>query len=354
MLQKLSWVIKPKKLSEVFMKINAKMVRFLIILFVGVIFRSPSFAEERQRLLVAIEGGGAVQLDSQTGAILNRSLTGSNAFGALYNRDGSRAFVTDKAAGQLVEIDPITGEILETLEVGKEPHQPALTSWGLMLIPLNGEGTIAIVDVSSELTLLDKVSVGNGSKPHIVSLSPDEQHLYVTVQGMDSRVIAFDVTEEGLEMAKEFRDNIVPRVLSATNFGAFFTAHHSTGLHFADLETGSVKTVFMDEFGSSSPAAKQIEGVASSEDGDIVLYTHEGRQTLVSLRVNGDGEYDLDREFSLAANPYWVTLDPSDETAFVSIPGLGVVEAYDLTSSSSEPLWTTKVGGKPKRMALSQ
>ncbi len=336
------------------MKINVKSVQFLLMVLIGIGSLSVAFAKSEKQLLVAIEGGGAVQLDSQTGVIKNRSTTGENAFGALYNVDGHRAFVTDKASGQLVEINPQTGIVLETLEVGKEPHQPALTSWGLMFIPLNGESAIAIVDTNSELTLLDKVSVGNGSKPHIVSLSPDEGYLYVTVQGVDPRVIAYEVTEDGLKVTKEFRDNIVPRVLSATDFGAFYTAHHSTGLHFADLETGEVETVFMDEFGSASSAAKQIEGVASSEDGELVLYTHEGRQTLVSLRANGEGEYDLDCEFSLLDNPYWVTLDPSTDIAFVSIPSLGLVEAYDLVSCSSEPLWTTKVGGKPKRMDLSQ
>ncbi len=303
-------------------------------------------------LLVAIEAGGAFQLDAKTGQIENTYASGSDAFGAIYATDG-RAFVTDKAAGTLVELDSASNAIISSIVVGTSPQQPALTASGRIFIPMSGEASIAVVDTAGSLRLLRKIDTGLGTKPHIVSLSPDQKTLWATVQGRDPKVIAISVSSNGEQVAKEFRYDLVPRVLFATNEGAFFTAHHSTGLHFANLATGVASTIYMDVNGTASEPRKQIEGVAANNDGSLLALTHEGRKAVVTLRRTGDGSYERNCDISpLPAKPYWVSLDSAGEVAFVSIPDAGLVQALDIRSCSLSPLWSSSLGGKAKRMSV--
>lgn len=316
----------------------------LAALFMMSLAQSGDPTLKSRRLLVALEGGGAVTLDPRDGKVLATHATGSDAFGAAYSFDGRRAFVTDKQAGALVEIGG------ERLEVGRGAQQPAVASDGRIYIALSGEAAVAVVQGRS---VVRRIDTGKGTKPHIVSLSPDGRWLWATVQGSDPKVIAIEITPEGEKAAREFRHDLVPRVISAANDGAWFTAHHSTGLHFASLADGKVTTPYLDENGPHSEARKQIEGVAASPDGRRIALTHEGRRALVILEFAEGKARKVAEAVPLADNPYWVTLDPSLEVAYVSIPARGIVEAYSLRSAAAQFLWRAEVGGKAKRMAVS-
>ncbi len=308
---------------------------------------------QAEKVLVALEGGGAVMVAADTGRVVQSYATGPNAFGAVFSPDGRRAFVTDKDAGTLVEVDPATNRSLASLQVGQKPQQLAIAPDGRAFIPLSGEAAIAVVDTRGALAVLRKISTGAGSKPHIVSLSPDGKTLWATVQGTDPRIVSIALTASGEEAPRGYRYDLVPRVLAATNAGAFFTAHHSTGLHFASLADGTVTTPYMDVPGSFSEARKQIEGVSVSEDGRLAAITHEGRKAMIALWLDGANRPFYRRTFHLSAVPYWVTLDPAEEVAYVSLPGSGEVQALDLYGPSTRtPLWTARTGGKPKRMAF--
>ncbi|MBA3462783.1 MAG: hypothetical protein H0T46_22695 [Deltaproteobacteria bacterium] len=99
--------------------------------------------------------------------------------------------MTDKNTGMLSEIDRTTGGVLSSIHVGATPQQPAITSGNRLYIPLSGAAGIAVVEAGSTkgatMSLVRTIPAGTGSKPHIVSLSPDQKTLYVTVQGMDPR-----------------------------------------------------------------------------------------------------------------------------------------------------------------------
>jgi hypothetical protein len=326
---------------------------------------------ESELLLVALEGvadssgqlsgGELVAIDPYTGEILARYQTGPNPFGAVFAPDGLRAYVTDKQAGTLSELDLIYGDVLASVPVGVNPQQPVLAPDGKIYIALSGDQGIAVVDTSGGgLTVLPKIETGAGTKPHIVALSPDATTLWSTIQGVDPRVLAVELAT-GTQ--KNYRYDLVPRVIHASHDGAWFTGHHSTGLHFANLADGKSSTPYMDRFGESSEARKQIEGVDTDENGNLIALTHEGRRALVVLARANDGAIEKIRDISgLDAPPYWTSLDRSGQVVYVSIPAKrgddgvvrgGVVQAWNLTRCSRWPMWTAYTGGAPKRMALS-
>jgi hypothetical protein len=205
------------------------------------------------------------------------------------------------------------------------------------------------------MTLARTIPAGTGSKPHIVSMSPDQKTLWVTVQGIDPRVMSIELTAGGEGTIKDYRYDAVPRVIDAANGSAYFTVHHSTGIHKVDLASGVVSTPYMDTFGAASEARKQIEGAATSADGKLVALTHEGRKALVVFAMTADGKAERVLDVAtLSASPYWTSLDPNGEVAYVSIPGSGTVQAYGIGEGCSAPLWTANVGGKVKRMSVRQ
>ena len=314
-------------------------------------------APSADELLIAIEDGGAATVNAKTGAARKKFTTGPNAFGALYSRDGLRAFITDKNAGTLSEIDRTTGAVLSSINVGATPQQPAITSSGRIYIPLSTGNGIAVVEAGTTkgaaMTLARTIPAGAGSKPHIVAMSPDQKTLWVTVQGTDPRVMSIELTSTGEGAVKDYRYDIVPRVVDAANNGAFFTGHHSTGMHKVDLATGALSTPYMDEFGTASEARKQVEGAATTADGKLVSLTHEGRKALVVFAMQGSTAQKVLDVDNLSAPPYWTSLDPNGQVAYVSIPGSGTVQAYGIGDGcGSAPLWTATVGGKVKRMAV--
>jgi DNA-binding beta-propeller fold protein YncE len=300
------------------------------------------------RLLVALEGGGVVSLDPATGAIQNRYATGPDSFGAAFDESGERAFVTDKTAGTFVEIDPQSDQVVSTLSIGSTPQQLAIAH-GRAYVTLSGEASIAVVDIASTPNVLRKIDIGDGTKPHTLSISPDQKTLFATVQGKDPKIVSIPLTDSGEGAVQEYRYDIVPRVVAASNEGAFFTGHHSTGFHKVGVD-GKLSTPYMDVPGEDSEARKQIEGAWSNADGSLVGLTHEGRKALVVLSFDSAGKAKKVRDINLSNVPYWVTLDPSERVAYVSIPGASTVEAYDLTSCAKKPMWTRDVGGKAKRM----
>lgn len=308
---------------------------------------------ELATLFVALEDGGVVSLDASTGDILHHYATGPNSFGVAVTADGSRAFATDKNEGTLVEIDPASSQVIGSIEVGTTPQQPVLAPGGRIYISLSGEAAIAVVDVSAEMTLLKKIDTGAGTKPHVLSLSPDGKTLWATVQGKDPKVMSFALTASVESAPIEYRYDLVPRVVAASNTGAYFTAHHSTGFHHVNLADGNVSTPYIDQNGEFSEPRKQIEGAATLADDSLLGLTHEGRMALVLLTPGPEGLDVLADIGPLSSNPYWVTFDAAGRTAFVSIPGSAAVEAYDV-SCPAEPIWRADVGGKAKRMIVSE
>jgi YVTN family beta-propeller protein len=304
---------------------------------------NPVLADER--LLVAIEGGNVIQLNAKTGAVINQFATGQDAFGVVYSPDGRRAFATDKTAGTLSVLNTATGAVEIQIQLGSLPQQPALSADGRLFIPMSGEGAVLEVESGAAPRILSKIELGRGSKPHIVAISPDKKTVWSTVQGIDPKVVSIDIASNSA--VKEYRYDLVPRVIAAFNSGAYFTAHHSTGLHKVDLATGAVTTPFMDQFGSSSEARKQIEGIATSADGNVFAITHEGRKALIAMEQDENEKCEI---LNLAAKPYWVTLSRNGEVAYVSIPDAGLVQAYNIDDCSQKPLWTARVNGKAKRM----
>ena len=300
-------------------------------------------------LLVALENGGVVSLDPESGALLHSYATGPNSFGAAFSDDGARAFVTDKDAGTFVEIDPASNAVKTTLAIGSTPQQLAVVG-NRAYVALSGEAAIAVINVSAAPQLLRKIPMGAGSKPHTLSASPDGTKLWVAVQGTDPRVVAIPLTASGEGQATDYRYDLFPRVIAASNKSAFFTAHHSTGFHTIGAD-GKGATPFLDEPGTLSEARKQIEGAWTNADGSLAGLTHEGKKALTVLRFDSAGKPTIVRDIkNLVDVPYWVTVDPSERVAYVSIPGAGQVQAWNLTACTRKPIWTANVGGKAKRM----
>jgi YVTN family beta-propeller protein len=92
---------------------------------------------------------------------------------------GPEVWITEAAAGAASRIDPRTGKVRETVEVGDEPLAVAFDERGSFWVSNHGSGTIQRIDPDDESLVGDEIEVG----PNPRGLAIAEGHVWVAVSG---------------------------------------------------------------------------------------------------------------------------------------------------------------------------
>ena len=308
-------------------------------------------------------------LKAASGEIVSRAEVGTNTFGTVFY--GNRQFATDTDSSTLKEIDVNTGEVIGALEfsvtdpkdpaktIKLEPHQPDVGPDGKLYVPLfNAEygHRIAIVDTKGGLQQVGEIDLGPGRQPHILSTSPDGTTLYGTVQNAQPAIVQFDLTSPEMKMTVAPVPS-VPRVIAATNVGAFFTAFGVEGVLFMPKGKTTTELVHKDPlaFNPKNNPYKLFEGIATNEDGSLLAATRDdGSNRVLILRRNAAGSYDA-KIHTLDSKPYYIRLN--GDLAYVTMQETGKVIALDTRIDPDEYpgdvlAWdTTLVEGRPAKRA---
>jgi YVTN family beta-propeller protein len=134
-------------------------------------------AEAAGRVVTANIGSGtATIVDPATGSVVHVE-TGAGAEGLAIHPDGLRAFVTNRSAGTLVEVDLATGAVTRSMEVGDFPIRVKVRPGGNELLISNSRGNevVAVDPVSWEVVRRLPV----GSAPIGILITPDDEVAYV-------------------------------------------------------------------------------------------------------------------------------------------------------------------------------
>lgn len=134
-------------------------------------------AEAAGRVVTANIGSGtATIVDPASGSVVHVE-TGAGSEGLAVHPDGLRAFVTNRSAGTLVELDLATGTITRSMEVGEFPIRVKVRPGGDELLISNSRGNevVAVDPVSWEVVRRLPV----GSAPIGILITPDDKVAYV-------------------------------------------------------------------------------------------------------------------------------------------------------------------------------
>ncbi|MCC7541469.1 MAG: bifunctional YncE family protein/alkaline phosphatase family protein [Deltaproteobacteria bacterium] len=115
---------------------------------------------------------------------------------------GERVYVTGWASAAVYVIDPGSGTVLDTIDVGKNPEGLALSPDGTHLAVAASDGdSIAILDTTTRTTVVTIPIVGEtaprGSSPAEVAWSADGSRLFAACAG-DNAIDVFDLADGGV------------------------------------------------------------------------------------------------------------------------------------------------------------
>lgn len=158
-----------------------------------------------------------------------------------YDADRKQVLALDVEGGALVTLDPVSLDILSTIQVGKRPALMVVDHSGRAFITLRDEAAIAIVENGQ----VSKLTVG--ADPYGIALSPDHLSALV-VAGGSNRLVAFD-TET---LREQYRVPLPPMARAVATDGKIATVAHAAG--------GNVSVVDLAEAREANRGERNIAG----------------------------------------------------------------------------------------------
>ena len=223
-------------------------------------------------------------------------------------------------------IDLQTDETLAEIEVGRYPRGIAVTSEGsTAYVAVTGSTDIAVIDlsaVSSGGTLngaageFDGLSYlqGVGAAPRHLILSPDDEVLYVSLNGEDA-VVAIDV-DTGLELMR-VRTGTKPRSMDISDDG--------TALYVVNYESNTMTKLRTRDFTELQRLATAHHPIGITYDSfndEVWVSAYSGVIHVYAERASdeppctpADCEADTNTAESAAVDPESTTAEPESEPA---------------------------------------
>ena len=326
--------------------------------------RSPS---PRSRVYVSDETGGTVvAIDPVSGQILHRIAVGKRPRGIRISRDGTRLFVAlsgspiagpgvdesklpppDRTADGIGVIDLATHKVVRTYSSGQDPEAFDISPDGKTLFVSNEDAAqMSALDLASG-NVLARVQVGG--EPEGVAVRPDGREVYVSCEA-DNEVVAVDTTT--FKAVARMKVGPRPRaiVFSADGSTAFVTIENGAAVDVIDTRQHAKSGTIEIPRTEGTPTAPRPMGAVLSPDG---------RQLFVSLgRARSIAAIDVvDRKAvrsieDVGMRPWGIGLSSDGRKGFTANGGSGDVSVIDIASGKVEK--RIAVGGSPWGIALTR
>jgi YVTN family beta-propeller protein/VCBS repeat-containing protein len=141
--------------------------------------RDMAFNDDGSRLYVSETGTGTISIidtstNTRIGGIVQPEVTGELTV------IGDRLYITDVLTDTVAVLDPTTGAVIDTIDVGRNPTEIALSPDRTKMYVTNlVDGTISVIDLSTATPTVTSIFVG--LHPISTAVSPDGGRLYVTL-----------------------------------------------------------------------------------------------------------------------------------------------------------------------------
>ncbi len=227
--------------------------------------------------------------------------------GAVDDRRGGVLLVTNKSENTLSLIDAETGEELERIATGPNPHEVAVTPDGRLAFVANyGSNSLTIVDLAKRVSL-SSVDLGEHSRPHGIAVSKNGRSVWVTTEG-SQHLVEVDVERRSVRRAIKTGQRVTHMVALVEGQGKAYTANIGSGnVTVIDLARGQV----IKQVATGAGA----EGIAVTPDDRFVLVTNREAGTLSVIDAVRD---EVVHSLQVGGFPIRVEVAPDGERALVS------------------------------------
>lgn len=280
--------------------------------------------------------------------------------------DGGTVLVADKTDDVVFFVDAQTYAVEDTVAVGRGPHEvaahPNLNR--AYVANYEGEGTLSILDLDTR-TEVERVDLSPYSRPHGITVHPNGESVYVTVEA-NQAVIEVDAQTGEVQRALKTNQEVTHMLAMSADDRRLYTANLGSGTaSVLNLETESVVQHLQTGDGTEGLAltpdgeelwvSNRAEDTVSIVDTETletldtidvsgfplrVYMTSDGTQALVSCARAGEVAFvDVERRtvvkrVATGNAPVGVQITPDDQRAFVGNMRGGTVTVLDLTERS--------------------
>ncbi len=195
-----------------------------------------------------------------------------------FAQSGNELVVVNKSENTISIVDTATLEVSETIPVGSNPHELAVTSDGTKAYVGNAGGnTISVIDMDSRRETT-KISSPDFAFPHGIAFTPDSGRALVTSE-RNQKIFVIDAVDDSILRAIDTDQGGTHMVLiDSRGKWAYFTNRDSNTVSFMDLDSYDiVANVGVGQGG---------EGFALSPDDAEIWVANRREGTLSVIDVN--------------------------------------------------------------------
>ncbi len=289
--------------------------------------------EAPQHVQVAPDGRFAYVTDPVAGAVIRFDTARQAATATItipegpprsvtFSPDGTRAYVSVHDDGFAVNhvhvLDPGTDTVVETIRVGRGPHDATTTPDGrLLYVPLSGDDHLDVIDTSTGV-VVGEIATAPG--PHGIAVGNSGRFGY-TANPMSDSVTVVDLDSEAVVTTIPVGDG--PHSLEASPDGARVAVVNSTSGDASIIDTATNRVIdTVPDVGAGS------QDVAYTPDGRH-LYTANAEDGTVSVVDTATGA--VTARISTGGRPTAVSVLPDGRRALVTNAADGTVRIIETT-----------------------
>jgi len=241
-------------------------------------------------------------------------------------RDGGAVLVADKTDDVVFVVDAQTYAVEDTVAVGRGPHEvaahPALGR--AYVANYEGEGTLSILDLDTR-TEVERVDLSPYSRPHGITVHPNGESVYVTVEASQA-VIEVDAETGEVQRALKTQQEGSHMLGLSADGGRLYTTNLGSGTaSVLDLRDGSVVQHLQTGEGTEGIALTPDGGelwVSNRAEDTVTIIDTETLETLDTIDVSG---FPLRVYMTSDGTQALVSCARAGEVAFVDVEQRAVV-----------------------------
>jgi YVTN family beta-propeller protein len=267
---------------------------------------------------------------------------------AAFSPDGSRAYVVHSGDYALDVIDTASGTVIQSVQGAGGFRGITVGKDGAVFTAQAAQGTVARLDPAVDGSLAITVSLELPGVPTSVALSPSGDSLFVI---SSSNSLGWELDSQTLAIAGEFKTRgVYPYGLAVTQDGNRLLVTHAGDdtLVIIDRETGEVLDELpagLNPMGLVLDEKKNLAYVVNSDGESLSLYSIEPFTSLGTVDISGTPD-------KLAGgSPNELLLSPDGGLLYVSFADLNMVQIYETEGFSR--VGAIPTGYYPTGLALS-
>lgn len=234
-----------------------------------------------------------------------------------FNSNQTRLYYTDIIRGALSVINTSSNQVTNTILVGNNPQDVAVSSAGVIYVTIFASDEVAVVDAGS-LSVVDRIPVGN--QPRGVAFSPDGSRAYVAITGQPdpTGVAVIDVATGN--MVDMIEGDLGPFGVAVAPNGTVYVSNAIgrevvPGQPTPRQPTVSVIATPANEVVATIDVGTGPAGLAVSPDGSEVYVANLNENLVTIIDTSSNTAVDT---VTVGSVPLAVAFSPDGEKAYVA------------------------------------